>query len=276
MPMLILDSLEIFGNLKKGYIGISLPDEISRAYPIIGTSLNYAKNIVVAQVYINRFFNREGRIVKEYKKMQDVLIKKFNYNFILDLEKFNIFDGIPLDSFVDLLITNIIFFKNNTKYMFPVFPNEFRKYFDPSASAKIKSFIDTEIEKLEKIGSTLEVIGMLYQIGLPDIANDLSEGLKRYHITDYEGSIKFFRKVVEGWKNILKNKKYKINIPSETRVEKLQKYTQKSFDLLSNFGEHSGTYGFMHEAILSKDIAVSLSRYMINYFHKTISIKSKE
>jgi len=55
---------------------------------------------------------------------------------------------------------------------------------------------------LRELGGMYEVVDLLSTVGLQDISADLWEGLVRYYSGDYEGSIKFFRKVVEGLRKI--------------------------------------------------------------------------
>jgi len=114
---------------------------------------------------------------------------------------------------------------------------------------------------LKELGSTYEVIGHLSVAGLQDIAADLLEGLRRFYSSDYEGSIKFFRKVVEGLRNVVKE----TDVFEGNRKEFLYEYLSKAYQLISNFGEHAGTRGSLHEARLSRDIALSLSRYLAEY-----------
>jgi hypothetical protein len=54
-----------------------------------------------------------------------------------------------------------------------------------------------------------------------EIANDLTEALLRFEKNDYEESIKFFRKVIEGLKNYIKEKT--ITIVSEDRDGEIYK-----------------------------------------------------
>ncbi len=128
---------------------------------------------------------------------------------------------------------------------------------------KVKMSVSTEREALERIGRNVEVIGLLYNAGLSNVAMDLAESLRRFYMSDYEGTIKFARKVVEGMKKLVEEGK--VSIASENRLKLLHDYLSKAYQLISNFGEHSGTYGFMPEAILSKDIALSACRYVISY-----------
>ncbi|MEM0237889.1 MAG: hypothetical protein QXP97_07585 [Desulfurococcus sp.] len=126
--------------------------------------------------------------------------------------------------------------------------------------------VDIEKASLERIGRDVEVVGLLHDVGLGHIAADLVEALARFHRADYEGAIKFFRKVVEGLKNYVDSNR--LEGMGEKRQEALLDYLKKAYHLLSNFGEHSGTYGLMPEAVLSKDIAVSSCKYIVAYLER--------
>jgi hypothetical protein len=102
-------------------------------------------------------------------------------------------------------------------------------------------------------------------VGLQDISADLWEGLVRYYGNDYEGSIKFFRKVVEGLRNIVKES----DVIEGSRKDHLYEYLSKAYSLISSFGEHTGTRGSLPEARLSRDIALSASRYLAEYLKQS-------
>lgn len=96
-------------------------------------------------------------------------------------------------------------------------------------------------------------------LGYFEVAKDLEHSIKRFNNGDIDGSIKFSRKVVEGIKRIPINELIK----ESNRQDKLKSYICNAFNLLSNFGEHTGTSASIAEAVISKDIAVGLSRYIV-------------
>jgi len=130
----------------------------------------------------------------------------------------------------------------------------------------VSRLVDTDKQLLEHVGQDTEVVGLLYITELSNIAMDLIEGLTRFYKSDYEGSIKFFRKAVEGLRNYVQLNK--LEGIDGNRRDLLRAYLSKAYQLISNFGEHSGTRGFMPEAVLSKDIAVSSCRYVATYLKR--------
>ncbi|RLI62079.1 MAG: hypothetical protein DRO88_12245, partial [Promethearchaeia archaeon] len=96
-------------------------------------------------------------------------------------------------------------------------------------------------------------------IGLMEIADDLRDGIVRSERGDIDGSIKFFRKVIEGFESWVN----KDVVGSSNRIEALKKYLKKAYHLLSNFGEHAGTEALMNEGILSKEITISIAKYLL-------------
>jgi len=107
-------------------------------------------------------------------------------------------------------------------------------------------------------GEAYEAIGKLYHINLPNIASDLQEGIVRFNKGDIDGSIKFFRKVIEAFKLLINEN----NVGSSNRAEALKKYLNKTYHLLSNFGEHAGTSALIDEGILAKEITISITNYI--------------
>jgi len=236
---------------------VRIPDEIVNSYPTISEAS-------ALRTFLFTVYSKEGQLVDEPRQLIELkpLPQKFavyNYLMITDLHKRW---GIPVGYFIELMIINIIQEKDGSIIEIPIFPKEIKLFLSKEAPYNLRDHIEKEHKSLqEEIGKEIETVGLLYQVKLNNIALDLMEGLKRYHRGDYEGSIKFFRKVVEGLRKI----NIQRTIMSENRSELLRDTLKKVFHLLSNFGEHSGTYGFRAEAILSKDLAVSFSRYLTNY-----------
>jgi len=129
------------------------------------------------------------------------------------------------------------------------------------SNVNLKRKIEEEIKAHEGLLKAYEALSLLSEAGLENISSDLFEGLKRFEQRDFEGSIKFFRKVTEGLKNFLKEKVELID-GLKGRKEKLAQLLSKSYDLISNFGEHYRTVGGYEEALLAKEIAVSLCTYI--------------
>jgi len=258
MPILIADKLKEVNSRCM----VEIPYEVSNKYKLIFRMLDENTKLD-GRIYLSRFYSDEGKVVKEYKRLFLLPIKKVSYSYYVDFTPFHLHDGIPIGYFIEFSLLNLVYIINNMKLETPIFPNEFKVKMDISLPDKVKASIEMEKDALEKIGRDVEVIGILYHVGLNHIASDLTEALTRFYIADYEGSIKFFRKVVEGLRNYVQD----INTAGTTkkRLELLKNYLSKAYQLISNFGEHSGTYGFMPEAILSKDIAISTCKYIATY-----------
>jgi len=262
MPILLLSELKAVDN----YLMVEIPYSIRNSYPYVFSALSGGLEVRV-RVYVSRFFNREGDVVKEYKRLFLLPVRRGYTVYYIDFTYFHVNDGIPVGYFVEALITGFIVTLKDGKHIeTPAFPNEFKVEEGLGVPYKVKSIVEAEKRALERVGGDVEVIGLLYVVGLQDVAADLVEALTRFYTADYEGSIKFFRKVVEGLRNYIREK----DIPgvSENRRKLLEEFTSKAFQLVSNFGEHAGTYGSMHEATLSKGIALALSRYLASYIGK--------
>jgi hypothetical protein len=113
---------------------------------------------------------------------------------------------------------------------------------------------------LRKISGSFETIGLLHQSGNNEITEDLTQGLLRFEKGDWEGAIKFFRKVVEAFRHIVQ-KEQPIE-GSKNRAQAIQDFLSKSFGLLSNFGEHYGTHGAFQDAALARDLAIAISKFL--------------
>jgi len=253
MPYLVLEKLENRDVLQV----LRLPYDIVEKYPSI---LGQAGGLKVkVRAYIVRAYNEEGRVVKELRSMMPLEV----VDNCLKVTYLHLKEGIPVGYFIELVLINFIIPLEEGDFEVPIFPNEFRKHLSYNTPEEVRRRVEEETYALEKIGRDIEVIGLLYKAGLHSIASDLTEALERFYKHDYEGSIKFFRKVVEALRNIVQIKG--IKIVSEKRTQFLREYLSKAYQLISNFGEHAGTYGFMPEANLSKDIALSACRYLVRY-----------
>ena len=259
MPALLVSELEAPDKLPM----VEIPYAIHDKYPFVFTALDEGYKVDV-RVYLSRFFNRNDNVVKEYKRLFLLSVRKKYTGYYIDLTYFHVKEGIPVGYFVELLIIGFITtLKDGKTIETPVFPNEFIVLKGLGVPNKISDLVDAEKEALERVGKDVEVIGLLYTVGLTDVAADLVEALTRFYMSDYEGSIKFFRKVVEGIRGYVRENE----VPgmSDNRQELLKGCPSRAYQLVSNFGEHAGTYGFMPEATLSKDIAVAFCRYLISY-----------
>lgn len=262
-PLLVVSELKGVNSYPK----VEVPYDLrNKYYPIVFKLLDSGRKVEV-RVYVDRFYNKKGDVVKEYKQLFILPLEGDSIRYYIDFTGFHVKDGIPIGHFVDVLLINfVITTEKGNKIEVPIFPNEFSVEKEALLPDSISRLVDAEKYSLERIGRDVEVIGLLYDAGLNNIATDLIEALTRFYVSDYEGAIKFFRKVVEGLRNYVQSNK--LEGMSEKRQEFLREYLSKAYQLVSNFGEHSGTYGFMPEAVLSKDIAVSSCRYVVTYLRK--------
>jgi len=234
---------------------VKIPKPIVEHYYYVFTNI-YAQGMV--KVFIDKVYSIQWTSVKEYKIMHTCSLKRITDVFQVDISHLKR-DGLPQGYYILLTLFSITTLKGET---FPVFPNEFRIFIEEGLN--VPQHVIAEVESLSRLQEGLDIVAYLQDVGLQPIAVDLMEGLRRFNAGDYEGAIKFFRKVVEGWRNLLQKQDFSIPV-REGRREALRDYASKAYNLLSNFGEHAGTRGSYIEALLSKNIAVELSRYLASY-----------
>lgn len=87
----------------------------------------------------------------------------------------------------------------------------------------------------------------------------MREEIVKWEKGDINGSIKFFREVIKGFESWVNED----IIESSNCVEALKKFLKMTSHLLSNFSEHAGTSGLMNEGILSKEITISVLKYLL-------------
>lgn len=262
MPLLLISKLKVDDSR----LIVEVPSDLYNRYPMVFGLIDSGREVKI-RIYVNLFYNENREVVKEHKQLFILPLEKHVANYYIDFTQFHVNDGIPVGYFVDVLLINfIITTENGTKREIPIFPNEYlvkREIWMPDSVSRLTA---AEEYSLKRISRDIEVIGLLYDTGLSNIATDLVEALTRHYMSDYEGAIKFFRKVVEGLRNYVQSNR--LEDMGENRQEFLRSYLSKAYHLISNFGEHSGTYGFMPEAVFSKDIAVSSCRYIITYLKR--------
>lgn len=243
MPLIIARPLDVDDSIS--FVEI---DHLHRKYPqhcIAGAAI---------RAYLNRVYNEDRKIVLQPRK--SIILKvqspKTTYgSFRLDLDPL-IDLGIAKRYTAEILAINFVATNNEI----PILPNELEV---DAYDLEIGQRINEEVLTLRKIGEFFETIGLLHQSGLHDIANDLTDGLTRVEKYDYEGAIKFFRKVVEGFRVISGNQDLD---SSKNRSTAISDFLTKSFHLISNLGEHYGTYGGSEDAVFSRDLAVTIARYL--------------
>ena len=244
MPIIIVKPLEVESD---GTCLINV-NYLDARYP------QFCKQGIGIRSLVNRVYNPSRKVIKSPKIVEVFRIqrKETYYAAKLDLSPFALYEGIPKGYLIEILAINFIYEHKDkdtgkqTSVEFPIYPNELLTDVD---DYEIKRKVQEDLENLQRVGQAFETIGLLYQTKLYDIASDLTDALIRFENNDYEGSIKFFRKVMEGLRNNIKDKV----IVSENRTKEFRSFLNASYGLMSNFGEHAGTHGWANEAILCKD-----------------------
>jgi hypothetical protein len=259
MVLLFVEKLEKYFGTN---MGVKLPTELISHYSSILSPSTIASGLkVYARVHVRGVFNEEGDVVKEVNENVEAPIIEWKSNIYLDLTEMHFRYGIPIGYFLEVLLISLTAKSGLKQYRMVVYPNEFRYSMPPNIPQKVSNLVTGYAHVLRELGGMYEVVDLLSTVGLQEISADLWEGLVRFYSGDYEGSIKFFRKVVEGLRNIVKE----ADAIEEGRKERLHRYLSGAYDLISSFGEHAGTRGSLPEARLSRDIALSASRYLAEY-----------
>jgi len=265
MPLLIVSRLLEQETL----LLIRLPSILTSHYPSMFHLVGEENIKISIRAYVDRIYNEEGNVVREFKKLDLLtIVKPYEYgDYYLDFTNYHVRFGVPVGYIVQIQLSSFRIESKNEIREIPIFPNEFKieivsRFEIPSA---VISTIEREREALKQIGLDVEIIGLLQSFNLSSLAEDLLEGLTRFYVSDFQGAIKFFRKVVEGLRRYIESKDAVIEGMGDNRREILREFLTKGYHLMSNFGEHSGTHGFMPEALLSKEITVASCRYLISY-----------
>jgi len=229
----------------------------------------FTKSGIRMRCLINRIFSEDGSKAVTHPRIVRVfdILKPETYSTAkLDLSSYALSEGIPKGYHVEVLAINFVYGKteNHMTTEFPIYPGEVKTDLFANTPYRIGGEIGGEMDALNKVGQAFETIGSLHQADLHEVAVDLGEGLLRVERNDHEGAIKFFRKVVEGLRLHCDDKIF----GSEKRYEEVKRFLSASFSLMSNFGEHTGTHGWIDEASLSKEISVGVSRYMLTALTK--------
>lgn len=201
----------------------------------------------------------------------DDLVKKHslpvNYYIVLAIYGLRVFGSVKSRS-------NEEYVKRITKF-YPILPDSVEKVGFDEDTQSIWEDVKQRIEFVMKIAKEYGYWSMLVDTPLSNIADDLMEASSRYNMGDYEGAVKFYRKVVEGIRNFLQGVS-RID-GSENRAKALLDFTKKAFHLISNFGEHFGTSGGQEEAELARNITLDLLKYIITKIkQKRIELKQAQ
>lgn len=257
MPILIVRSLE--SEERQCLLGV---DFLKTPYP------QFMKDGMGIRCFLNRVYSEKGKQTLQPKKTFIFKIIKPNKyaSAKLDLTPFAFNQGIPRGYWVEILATNFVSTQDQSGKQkvteFPIYPKEIKLDIVNFAPYSLQEQIKKEIETLNKIGEAFETVGSLYQAGFDEIASDLTEGLLRMENNDHEGALKFFRKVIEALRTYVK--KPEVIVVSANRKEVVKRFLSSSFSLLSNFGEHAGTHGWVDESTLAKEVTIATIRYILS------------
>jgi hypothetical protein len=227
-------------------------------------------------VYVSRIFNEEFEMVSEpriFSALNLLHAEKYgdsNYYGYPQADRYYLYMedlanklSIPDGYFAEILLISLANKSFGEKI---IFPYETRVYVAKGLEGKVKD----RIEALSSIGAVSQSHSFLAELGLEDVAKELSQGYSRFDIGDYDGAIKSYRKVVEGFRNHLEEKETKegkkvfkrVIDNSENRTEKIVGFLNKTYSLLSNFGEHYGTHAFEEEGVFSHKLVENLTEYL--------------
>jgi hypothetical protein len=244
---------------------------------------HFCKKETKVHAFLSRVFNVEYEAVNEPRTFctleiinasgygdEKTLIDGYHpaIGYYLDLDDLVNELSIPDGYFVELLLISFIHYSAERV----IFPNETRT----NTVKELEAIVKERMETLSKIGSIYQSQSFLADLGLKDIANDLSEGYSRFEKGDYDGAIKYYRMVVEGFRNYFAEKEEKegkkvfkkLIDDSETRTEKVVDFLNKTYSLLSNFGEHYGTRAFDEEGVFANKIVEDLTGYLTKKLRK--------
>jgi hypothetical protein len=226
-------------------------DYLQRYYP------NDVKEHSKLFFIISRVFNdelKEINISFDVPFEREVILERSSYSKAYFLKIEDIVDQyhIAKDYFIEVIIRYV----NSNGKIKMIFPGEIRFDGNEKIPDLFPNGVEIRIDQLEPH----ETATKLASLNHPNISADLIQSIKRYRSGDFEGSIKFSRKVVEGIRQL----KIEDIINESNRQDKFKSYLSCSFNLLSNFGEHTGTSASEEEALLAKDIAFGLSTYLVS------------
>jgi hypothetical protein len=260
------------------YIRFSFDRPVSENYfliPVTSAIITYShwctqKNKVSS--YVSRIFNEKFEPVsrpKVYRNFNLVRVKteKEGYKYSLDLSDLVEKLSIPNGYYIEILVMAFTGQKEKVIYPFEV---------KVDSVPELKQQVESELETLSKISTIFEASSVFKEIGLKDIAKELSDGYTKFETGDYDGVIKAYRKVVEGFRNYFKKEvkepgtgaSKRLIDSSASRTENLVDFLSKTYSLLSNFGEHYGTKAFDEEAIFTRKLVESISEYISKKLRK--------
>lgn len=224
-------------------------------------------------VYLSRIFNEQFEVSIEPRLFSNLaLVKTKLYNaparqesigYYIDIDDLANKLSIPDGYYAEVVFLSLV---NSTFGEKVIFPNETRV----QASVGLEKTVNERLDVFRRISAVSQSHSFLAELGLAEVAKDLSSGYARFDIGDYDGAIKSYRKVVEGFRNYFAEKEpkegkqvfKKLIDNSETRTENVVDFLKKAYSLLSNFGEHCGTHAFEEEGVFAHKLVENLTEYL--------------
>lgn len=229
--------------------------------------------------YVSRIFNEKFEVVsrpRDFCKLDLVDAsdgsKDSAQGVYLDLTNLADNLSIPDGYIVEILAMSFVYEKKEIG----IFPFETRI----DTFKEIQEQVEEELDTLRNISDVFEASSFLKNIGLENVSEELSNGYARFELGDYDGSIKAYRKAIEGFRNFLQKKTskegeqkvYKTLIDqSASRTENIVSFLSKAYSLLSNFGEHYGTHAFDEEGVFARKLVESIAEYLSKKLRKSQS-----
>ena len=224
-------------------------DELRSAYSTLFKKENYIRG------YLATVYNAEGRIVQE-PRLEVKLPVTLNYTNKIILTKTAQELGIPVYYWVELLVASLV--EGEKEY--PVLPNEMKVVKDYGIPKAIEIRVEERASALAREVEFLQIIAMLRQYGLVDIANELGEGLMGLERGHHDDSIKHFRNVVEGVRKITKD--WSTIAGSASRAEKFKRVLNAIYDF-EFMGAHIGAQPLRMDAEHGRDLTIAVLRYLM-------------
>ncbi len=216
------------------------------------------------RLYVNRIYNEALRIVNEPRIgcILDVVNEKVGQPAMtrpfLDITDVASKMGIPKGYFVEVLAINFVLRDEKGKVAeSPIFPNEILL---DVKDEDLRVRVEEEVQALRKLGEGFETVALLYQVGLNDIAYELTNALMKFDKNDYDGMMQSYVKVVQDLQLLTKEK-----IRGEkTTIKGLKDFLDRIQSLLSDFGKNYGARALVEEGIFARNLVVYTCRYLIH------------
>ncbi len=201
-----------------------MPSKLVDRYKPLFNDVRVKANLKI-RAYLVRVLSDTGQVVREFHRLEELGVIHSYSRFYLDVDSIHRREGIPLGYYPEAILVSFVYevTRSIIANEIPIFPNELQYEESGYVPSRVADNVKADKESLKKMGEDIETISFLHTVGLRQVAEDLLEALKRfYSLSDFEGSIKFFRKVVEALRNYVRNKN--VTIVSDKRIKFLQEF----------------------------------------------------